>query len=94
MKIRYNTSKFDRDPEKYLGIDGHRIPLEMFIGVEYDPGALITPTKTGEILFHISEDARDVTLFSNNSNAYVSIEDMEDTEEWFIINRPLREYKK
>lgn len=94
MKIRYNTSKFDRDPEKYLGIDGHRIPLKMFIGVEYDPGALISPTKTGEILFHISEDARDVTLFSNNSNAYVSIEDMEDTEEWFIINRPLREYKK
>lgn len=89
MKIRYNTNKFDRDPSIYLGIDEFAIPITMFRGVEYSPGDIISPTSTGEILFYISEDSPEVTLVNGDSNSYVSIADVEDVEEWFIVNKKL-----
>lgn len=91
MKIRYNTNKFDRDPSIYLGIDGRVIPWSYFKGVFTDDNTIIfTDDPYSGIQFYASQDGKGCGIVTNNSNQYVTKEDLEN-DYWLLIGHALME---
>ena len=87
---RFNTTD-DRDPEKYLGIDGSVIPWKYFKGVFTDDNTIIfTDDPYSGIQFYASQDGKGCGVVTNNSNQYVTKEDLEN-DYWLLIGHALME---
>ena len=81
---RYYTLGEGRDTSKYLGIDGSVIPWEYFKGIIRDDGLRFTSDILDGIEFIYYESLGGCEILTNDSNQYVTKEDLEN-EKWFVI---------
>ena len=87
---RFNTTD-DRDPEKYLGIDGSVIPWKYFKGIYSNDTFIFSDNQYFGVQFYYNEKQKGCILLTDKSNLYVTEDDLKN-DYWFIINYPLTEF--
>lgn len=85
IKLKTYTEKEGRDPEVYLGIDGHPIPLKYIKGIFSDKQVLYTDDIFSEVQLMVNDDEKSLFLSTNNTNEYITKEDLSSTDIWFKI---------
>lgn len=91
IKAKFYTDKEGRDPNVYLGIDENPIPFEYFKGIYSNSGEVFTDDAFHGVQFIISEDSKSVSIVGMNPDEYVTKEDIQSTDKWFIIYHKLGE---
>jgi hypothetical protein len=92
IRERFYKEKEGRDPSIYLGIDGSRIPIEIFKGIFSDPNTVYTDDAMYGVQFIVTEDAKAVVLVTTDPDVYLAKEDIQSTDKWIRIGFVLGEY--
>ena len=92
IEAKYYTEKEGRDPSIYLGIDGHRIPVELFKGIQSDGRTVYTDDVFSGIQISVTDDEKSVILVTLDANLYITKEDIESTDIWYKVWHAPGEY--
>lgn len=96
IQVRRYTEKEDRNPTKYLGIDGNPIPSKYFKGIYTDSGNIYTYDVEYGIQLVVDSSGKNLIIMGHDidhKDMYFLKEDLENFDKWLLAARVCTEYK-